>query len=230
MLPESFEKSLQNYDSELALRWGPYMREWVIERKAQRNISPGVLRLGKRCADKLNNYTPSQLGLDFNQHNQVVKYAEEFLSGKNGYRVVFFVKGLDNTVISQLWHMDLQRHGLRKFTADEERRDYLKQRRQDAAIEDAARETADAIQFVNKRNPVNATEVNKLLAQTGDIHPRAKTPKAILDVTGSPAKQTGEGAADKSRALLGMDGKPIRQVVPAHSEFEKKLIDAGAVN
>lgn len=226
MNPNSFEKALQNYDSELALRWGGYMREWVIERKAKK-ISPSLLRLGKRCADKLERYTPAQMGISFDQVNQVVKYAEEFKSGSRGYHIVFFTKTLDNRTFQHLWSLDLQKHGMRKFAADEERRDYLRQRQQDAMIEDAARETADAIKFVNKRNPVTAGEVNELLAQTGDLIPRNKIPKPILDATGSPVKQTGDGQP-ASKALLGMDGKPIRQVVPAHSEWDKKLIEAGA--
>ena len=226
MLPESFEKALKNYDSELALRFGSYMKEWVVERKAKK-ISPSLLRLGKRCADKLERHTPAQMGLSFEQVNLVVKYAEEFKSASRGYHVVFFTKTLDNRTISHLWSLDLQKHGLRKFDADEERRDYLKQKQQDTMIEDAARETADAISFVNKSNPTNKAEVDRLLAQTGDLIPRTKVPKPILDATGSPVKETGDGQTT-SKALLGMDGKPIRQVVPSHSEWDKKLIEAGA--
>lgn len=219
MTPTAFEKSLQNYDSELALRWGGYMREWVVERKAK-SVSPSLLRLGQRCADKLEKYEPAHMGLSFEQVSQVIKYAEEFQSARRGYRIVFFTKNLDNTVMSHLWSLDMQKHGLRKFAADEARRDYLKEKRQDAVIEDGARETADAIQFINKRNPVTAGEVNALLAQTGDMVPRSKVPKPLLDSTARPIKP------EPSKGLLGMDGKPIRSVVP--SDWDKKMVEAGA--
>lgn len=223
MHPESFETSLKNYDPLLSLRWGRYMGEWVIERKRVKPTPPALMRLGKRCADKLESYPKEMLGLDDTQMNQVVKYAEEYLSGRNGKLIVFFTKGLDATVINKLWSLDMQRHGLRKFAADEERRDYLKQKQEDSMIEDAAREAADAIKFVNKRNPTTAQEVDALMAQTGDMAPaRAKTPKSILDATGTPVRP----AEKKGKTLLGMDGKPLTTTVP--SEFQQKLIDAGA--
>ena len=195
-----------------------------MERKRSKPTPPSLLRLGKRCADKLEQYPIERLGLNPSEANNVVKYAEEFLSGRNGKLVVFFTKGLDATVINKLWSLDMQKHGLRKFAADEDRRDYLKQKQEDSMLEDAAREAADAIKFVNKHNPQTAEEVDGLMAQTGDMAPvRRKTPKPILDAMGAPVKPVADG---KTKALIGMDGKPIRSVVP--SEFQQKLIEAGA--
>jgi len=133
--PEHFERSLRNYDPLLRLRFGPYIKEWIIERVGR--VSDGEARLLR--------YAASRPDAD-------PKAREEWESAQNGRRVIHYAKYLDQRVHDYLWKHDLQRQGfkvLSRFMAAQDR----KRKRAQVESHELAREVNSVMyHLLNKKS------------------------------------------------------------------------------
>lgn len=122
MLPEAFERRLQEYDRALSLRYGTATRCWLIEREER--ILPSERAL-LHFADTRPDAPP--------------KAIEEWRSCQQGRHIIFYVEHLDNRVFDALWLKDVQRHGLEIHDrtvrkANKVKRDRLKQAHEKAKL------------------------------------------------------------------------------------------------
>lgn len=134
-IPESFERSLRNYDPQLRLRYGTYVKQWIIERIGR--VSQAEARLLR--------YGATRPDAD-------PKAREEWESARNGRHVIHYAKYLDQRVHDYLWQHDLQKHGfkvLSRFMSTQA------QKRKQAAARghEVSREVGEVMHFLlNKKS------------------------------------------------------------------------------
>lgn len=133
MLPEAFERALQQYDRSLSLRWGTATRCWLVERRER--ILPS-----ERALLHFANTRP----------DAPPKAIEEWRSCQQGKHVIFYVDHLDNRVFESLWLKDVQRHGLALHDRTVRKANKLKRERMKAAHE-KAKLAADVIFHQSKK-------------------------------------------------------------------------------
>ena len=132
-IPETFERSLRNYDPQLRLRYGSYVKQWVIERIGR--VSEGEARLLR--------YGATRLDAD-------PKALEEWESARNGRHVIYYAKYLDQRVHDYLWRNDLQKHGfkvLSRFLAGQ----VQKRKRAASKGHEVSREVNEVMHFLLNR-------------------------------------------------------------------------------
>jgi hypothetical protein len=114
--PEHYVRLLNAMDPLLTLRWGPYVGQWVIERKGifgpeERSY---LKRRRERLAAKVNAGGATKDDVD-----TLNGVCEEHDSAMNGKRVVIMVRELDRKTYEALCLGDLQRYGGYSRYADE---------------------------------------------------------------------------------------------------------------
>lgn len=146
----SFVKLLETMDANLNVRWGSYMKSWVIERKAI--IPPTELDFLARRFERAGRF----ISVPDPDPKEVEAYkgiAEEFQSAKRGYRVVVFASRLDMNTYNALCVSDIQRYGGYSRYADElEKSEELQrealERKYKNKREDMNKEAFDVLNFL----------------------------------------------------------------------------------
>lgn len=132
-VPESFEKALKAYDPLLRLRYGAYVKQYVIERIGR--VSEGEARLLRFAASR---------------ENAEPKALEEWESAREGRRVIHYTMYLDQRVHDYLWNHDLQKQGykvLNRFMREKAARKMAGQ----AQAHETTREVVNVMSHLLKR-------------------------------------------------------------------------------
>jgi hypothetical protein len=161
-IPETFERSLRNYDPQLRLRYGSYVKEWIIER---------IGRVSEAEA-RLLHYGATRPDAD-------PKAREEWESARNGRHVIHYAKYLDQRVHDYLWKHDLQKQGfkvLSRFMAGKAR-----ERKAAAARgHEVTKEVAEVMHFMlnHKSSDIDAGKSDKLMREAFHLPARPEPKKS----------------------------------------------------
>jgi hypothetical protein len=139
--PETFERGLKNYDPALSLRWGPRVKQWVIERKGRR-ILPSHFRLLKFAAS---------------QDKPEPKALEEYESAKAGKYVITYASSLDNRIHDWLWQNDTRRISPDEFAKREVAKQFLPKLEREANLRELDREAISVMGWMNRKH---SSEIN----------------------------------------------------------------------
>lgn len=112
-----FVKSLELLDPLLSVRWGNIIQQWVIERKSFiGNSEIEFLRRRSERTSKLINSKQNPSKVEISTYRGV---SEEFISAKDGKRVILFANVLSDEIYNTLCAGDLRRYGGYSRYADE---------------------------------------------------------------------------------------------------------------
>ena len=141
--PDHYVRLLTNMDPLLSIRWGPYVQQWVIERKGIFGLEERTYLKNRR--ERLRRKVQQNDGVTKDDINTYTGVCEEHDSAVNGKRVVLIVPNLDRQVYDALCLGDLQRYGGYSRYADEierqeEEEDTRKQRKISNQNENIAKE------------------------------------------------------------------------------------------
>lgn len=187
-IPETFERSLRNYDPQLRLRYGTYVKQWVIERIGR--VSEAEARLLRYGAER---------------PDAEPKAREEWESARNGRHVIHYAKYLDQRVHDYLWQHDLQRHGFKVLSR------FMKgqaQKRKDAAARghEVSREVNEVMHFLlnKKSSDIDHGKSDRLIREafhlparpepnkSGNWGTSAKKPSPLVDQFGRDLRPRNE--------------------------------------
>ena len=154
---QSFERSIQLFDSFLNIRPGVYQQDkWVIERKGY--VPTTELEFLKRRTARTLRF--AQNTLDARKRDSLLKLhreiGEEYESARRGKRVVLVTGTLDSRVFDLLAAGDIQRYGgysrfLDELEKEEKARDQQLERDLARMRDDQHSETFDKLNFAWKR-------------------------------------------------------------------------------
>src|SRR5690349_17418867 len=104
-------------DPLLSIRWGPYVEQWVIERKGIFGAEERTYLKNRR--ERLRKKVEQGEGVTKEDRNTYTGVCEEHDSAMQGKRVVLIVRNLDRQVYDALCMGDIQRYGGYSRYADE---------------------------------------------------------------------------------------------------------------
>jgi hypothetical protein len=182
--PEGFEESLQRYDPQLRLRYGGFIKKWIIERIGR--VSEGEARLLRFAASRT---------------DADPKALEEWESARNGRHVIHYALYLDQRIHDYLWNHDLQRQGfkvLTRFMRIQEKKVQDKR----AKSHELAREAVSIMGHLNRKkgNDIHHGKADQLVREafhlparpepkkSGNWNNPQKPPTGLLDQFGRDLK------------------------------------------
>jgi hypothetical protein len=141
-----FVNSIKGLDAQLDVRYGDFVRQWVIERRA--SVPDTEIGYLKRREARVRRILDSRIE---NMHpNAIAKLEdtwtglwEQIVSAERGYRVILFAQALTQQIYDALVLADMTRYGGYAAWADR------------AEADEARREADIDRQLANKRNALN---------------------------------------------------------------------------
>jgi hypothetical protein len=191
-VPEAFLRCLQHMDPLLSVRWGPFVEQWVVERKAI--FSDKEVFWLKRRTERLDRKFNAGNATEAEKTTRI-GCLEDLASSENGCRVVLFAKTLNDHIYNQLCLSDITKYGGYSRYCDE------LERAEDAREKDTERqlsnervarwkEAAGIIRFLDDKRSTMLDHGCRDVAQmlgTKDYMPKT-LPKHLLDANGRVAK------------------------------------------
>jgi hypothetical protein len=151
--PKGFVTMLSIMDDKLRVRWGPVIGAWVIDRMAHIPVSEKML-LEKRY-NRLRRWA-NKVSPIAKEVETYMNIAEEWLSMKDGRRVIFTTPVLNDKVFNALCASDMQRYGgysrfADELEAQERQEERARHWRQAHVREELNRESFDQINFLERK-------------------------------------------------------------------------------